>query len=252
MSKRMTRAGAFSIARWLARAAATIACFVVATDVVAQEQFKTPEDAVAALADAVNAGGGKGVMRVLGPGGADIISSGDAVADAAMRQRFISAYEARHNVTMESADKAVLIIGRGEWPFPIPVVQKDGTWRFDTAAGGEEILYRRIGRNESSAIKACLAYMDAQHEYAEKDRGSGAGAYAQRIVSRPGKQDGLYWPVKPGEADSPLGALVARAAAEGYRAGQRRSPYHGYYYKVLTRQGRTRQAAPSTTWWVAG
>jgi hypothetical protein len=130
----------------------------------------------------------------------------------------------------------VLIIGQEDWPFPIPLVRKDSTWRFDTAAGREEILYRRIGRNELSAIQACLAYVDAQQEYAEQGV-AGRGVYAQRIVSRPGKKDGLYWPPESSADESPLGDLAASAAAEGYRVGEQRAPYHGYYYKVLTRQG---------------
>jgi Protein of unknown function (DUF2950) len=130
----------------------------------------------------------------------------------------------------------VLIIGREDWPFPIPLVRKDNAWRFDTAAGRDEILYRRIGRNELSAIQACLAYVDAQQEYAERGI-AGSGVYSQRIVSRPGQKDGLYWPADSGMDESPLGELAANAAAEGYRVGQERTPYHGYYYKVLTRQG---------------
>jgi Protein of unknown function (DUF2950) len=137
---------------------------------------------------------------------------------------------------MEGTDKAVLILGREDWPFPIPLMRKDGSWRFDTAAGREEILYRRVGRNELSAIQACLAYVDAQQEYAERGI-AGNGVYAQRIVSQPGNKDGLYWPAQSGEDESPLGELAASAAAEGYRVGQQRAPYHGYYYKVLTRQG---------------
>jgi hypothetical protein len=193
---------------------------------------------VAALIDAARAGAPAQLTRVLGPGSAEIVRSGDPVADAAARKRVLDAYDAGHRIASEDADKAVLTIGTEDWPFPIPLVRKDGTWRFDTAAGREEILYRRIGRNELSAIQACLAYVDAQHDYAEKDRaGSGAGIYAQRIVSRPGKKDGLYWPAVAGEDESPLGELVASATVEGYRAGQQRVPYHGYYYKVLTRQG---------------
>jgi hypothetical protein len=173
----------------------------------------------------------------LGRDGADIVSSGDPVADASARNRVIEGYDAKHQVVMEGTDKAVLIIGREDWPFPIPLVRKDSTWRFDTAAGREEILFRRIGRNELSAIQACLAYVDAQQAYAEVGV-AGNGVYAQRIVSRPGKKDGLYWPAQSGADESPLGELAANAAAEGYRVGEQRAPYHGYYYKVLTRQGR--------------
>jgi Protein of unknown function (DUF2950) len=115
-------------------------------------------------------------------------------------------------------------------------VRKDGTWRFDTATGREEILYRRIGRNELDAIETCLAYVDAQRDYAEQGV-AGNGVYAQRIVSRPGRKDGLYWSAQSGADESPLGELAANAAAEGYRAGHQRAPYHGYYYQVLTRQG---------------
>jgi len=202
----------------------------------AQQSFKTAEEAADALVSAAKTGDRKAVLTVLGQKGADIVSSGDPVADASARNRVIEAYNAKHQMAMEGTDKAVLIIGHEDWPFPIPLVRKDGTWRFDTAAGREEILYRRIGRNELSAIQACLAYVDAQQEYAERGI-AGNGVYAQRIVSEPGKKDGLYWPAQPSEDDSPLGELAASAAAEGYRVGQQRAPYHGYYYKVLTRQG---------------
>ena len=202
----------------------------------AQQSFKTAEEAADALVSAAKTGDRKAVLTVLGQKGADIVSSGDPVADASARNRVIEAYNAKHQMAMEGTDKAVLIIGHEDWPFPIPLVRKDGTWRFDTAAGREEILYRRIGRNELSAIQACLAYVDAQQEYAERGI-AGNGVYAQRIVSGPGKNDGLYWPAQPSEDDSPLGDLAASAAAEGYRVGQQRAPYHGYYYKVLTRQG---------------
>ena len=202
----------------------------------AQQSFKTAEEAADALVSAAKTGDRKAVLTVLGQKGADIVSSGDPVADASARNRVIEAYNAKHQMAMEGTDKAVLIIGHEDWPFPIPLVRKDGTWRFDTAAGREEILYRRIGRNELSAIQACLAYVDAQQEYAERGI-AGNGVYAQRIVSGPGKNDGLYWPAQPSEDDSPLGELAASAAAEGYRVGQQRAPYNGYYYKVLTRQG---------------
>ena len=202
----------------------------------AQQSFKTAEEAADALVSAAKTGDRKAVLTVLGQKGADIVSSGDTVADASARNRVIEAYNAKHQMAMEGTDKAVLIIGHEDWPFPIPLVRKDGTWWFDTAAGREEILYRRIGRNELSAIQACLAYVDAQQEYAERGI-AGNGVYAQRIVSGPGKNDGLYWPAQPSEDDSPLGELAASAAAEGYRVGQQRAPYHGYYYKVLTRQG---------------
>lgn len=215
-----------------------ISMFALISAASAQQSFKTPEDAAAALASAAKDAWPNGVVTVLGPEGADIVSSGDAVADESNRQRFLAAYDARHRIAKEGDDRAEMIIGPEDYPFPIPIVRKDDSWRFDSAAGRLEILYRRIGRNELDAIQSCLAYVDAQNEYAEKDpAGTGGAIYAQRIVSQPGKKDGLYWPTAAGEEASPLGALVARATAEGYGAGGGRTPYHGYYYKVLTKQG---------------
>jgi hypothetical protein len=224
---------------YLSRAAAwTAAILVVATAsvAIAQQSFKTAEEAAGALVNAARNGDRKAILAVLGPDGADIVSSGDAVADAATRKEFVAAYDAKHQIAMEGDDKAAMVIGQDDFPVPIPLVRKDGAWRFDTAGGREEILYRRIGRNELSTIEACRAYVDAQQEYAEKGV-AGNGVYAQRMVSRPGKKDGLYWPAQSGEDESPLGELVAAATARGYRAGQERAPYHGYYYKILSRQG---------------
>ncbi len=224
-----------SLAR-VASVTAAVLVFAIACVANAQQPFNTMDEAADALMSAVRAGDRKGILAVLGQEGADIVSSGDAVADAAARKRVLEAYDAKHQVVLEGADKAALIIGPEDWPFPIPLVRKDGTWRFDTAAGRDEILFRRIGRNELSAIQTCLAYVDAQQEYADKGV-AGSGVYAQRIVSQTGKKDGLYWPAQTGEDDSPLGELAADAAAEGYRVGQQPMPYHGYYYKVLTQQG---------------
>jgi hypothetical protein len=204
----------------------------------AQQAFKTPDEAASALVSAAKAGDRKAIVTVLGPDGDDIVSSGDDVADAVTRQKFVATYEAKHQITMDGDNKAIMVIGQDDFPFPIPLVRKDGLWRFDTAAGREEILFRRIGRNELDAIQSCLAYVDAQYEYAEKDRiGAGLNTYAQRIISRPGQKDGLYWPASQGEDVSPLGEFIGRATAEGYRTGAGRTPYHGYYFKILTRQG---------------
>jgi hypothetical protein len=206
------------------------------TCAMAQVRYGSPDEAVTALITAATAADARELARVLGPGSGEILSSGDPVADAATRKRVVAGYEARHQVMMEGADKAVLVIGQQEWPFPIPLVRKDGAWSFDTAAGREEIVFRRIGQNELSAIQTCLAYVDAQQEYGEREI-AGSGAYAQRVISRPGRKDGLYWPTQAGEDESPLGELVAAATAEGYRPGERPIPYHGYYYRILTRQG---------------
>lgn len=222
-----------------------LAGLVAATAIVAsvsaasaQQSFKSPEDAVAALVTATKDNWPKGVVAVLGADGSDIVSSGDKIADEAMREKFLAAYDAKHQVTKEGDDKAVMLIGTEDFPFPIPLKRKGAAWQFDTAAGRTEVLYRRIGRNELAAIQAALAYVDAQNEYADKDRtGAGVATYAQRIVSSPGKKDGLYWPAAPGEDPSPLGELVARASTEGYSVGGDRAPFHGYYFKILKRQG---------------
>jgi hypothetical protein len=162
--------------------------------------------------------------------------SGDEVADREARERFVGAYDTKHNVVVEG-EKAFVVVGADDFPLPIPLTRQKAGWKFDAAAGRLEILYRRIGRNELDAIQTCRAYVDAQEEYADKDRtGAGAGVYAQRIVSGPGKKDGLFWPASEGDA-SPLGAFIAQASTEGYKAGEGRTPYHGYYYRILTQQG---------------
>jgi Protein of unknown function (DUF2950) len=205
---------------------------------VAQERFKTPEAAVDALVAAAKAGDTKALVRVLGPGGKAIVSSGDPVADTNIREKFVAAYEAKHAIEREGDGTQTLIIDADDFPFPIPLVNRGGEWQFDTAAGLDEILRRRIGRNELAAIRVSLAYVQAQNEYASLDPGGlGPHVYAQRIVSRLGKKDGLYWPTAEGETPSPLGELAAKASAEGYKAGAAPIPYHGYYYRILTRQG---------------
>jgi Protein of unknown function (DUF2950) len=209
-----------------------------ASSATAQQAFKTPDEAASALVSAAKTGNAKSIVTVLGPDGEDIVSSGDEVADVATREKFVTAYDAKHQITMDGDNKATMVIGGEDFPLPIPIVRKDGMWRFDTAAGREEILFRRIGKNELDAVQASLAYVDAQNEYAEKDRiGAGVNTYAQRIISQPGKRDGLYWPASQGAEESPLGELVAQATAQGYRVGGGRTPYHGYYFKILTKQG---------------
>jgi hypothetical protein len=216
---------------------AALLIFAGASLAFAQEKYATPEAAVDALIASARGGDEKAGLVVLGPGGGDIISSGDKVSDDAARARFVSAYDAKHEIKMEGDDKATLIIGANDYPFPIPLGRKAGKWSFDTEAGRIEILARRIGHNELDTIQTALAYVDAQDEYASKDRaGGGVGVYAQRFISEPDKKDGLYWPTAQGEEESPLGELFAQASQEGYVAGKH-APYHGYYYKILTKQG---------------
>lgn len=217
--------------------AAAFGLVAAATAARAQEPFKTPSDAATALIEAARGNEEKRLRAVLGIVGRDSLHSGDDVADAADRKRFLEAYDSRHSIN-EQGDKATLLVGQDDFPFPIPIVRRGDGWKFDGVSGRDEILARRIGRNELAAIQASLAFFDAQQEYAAKDRtGQGAGVYAQRIVSRPGAKDGLYWNSAAGEEPSPLGELAAEAAAEGYKAGETRRPFHGYYYKVLKRQG---------------
>ena len=201
----------------------------------AQQAYPTPEDAVAALAAAVKSGTKTAILKVLGDSAEDVLESGDEVADAETRQRFLSAYDARHSIKAEGNKKAMLILGADDFPFPIPLVNSKSGWEFDTDQGRIEILYRRIGRNELDAIQTCLAFVDAENEYADKDRGDGAGVYAQRIVSTPGKKDGLFW--RDDRDPSPLGELAAQASAEGYKVDGQGAPYHGYYFRILKGQG---------------
>ena len=202
----------------------------------AQQAYPSPEDAAAALATAVKAGERRAILKVLGRDAKDIIESGDEVADAGTRQTFLSAYDAKHSIRADGNKKATLILGTDEFQFPIPLVNHRDGWEFDAAAGRREILYRRIGRNELDAIQTCLAYVDAQNEYADKDRtGDGAGVYAQRIVSSAGKKDGLFW--RDDRDPSPIGERAAQAAQEGYKVGAENAPYHGYYYRILRAQG---------------
>jgi hypothetical protein len=225
------RSGLFGLA-----AVVTMLCLLT-TSAYAQQSFSTPEEAAGALAVAVKSGVPRDILKVLGYWGADIVSSGDDVADAETRQRFTAAYDAKHSIKLEGDKKGVIILGADDFPFPIPLTRQKRGWEFDTAAGRLEILYRRIGRNELDAIQTCLAYVDAQNEYAEKDRTEeSTGVYAQRIVSTSGKKDGLYWPSSNGD-QSPLGELAAQASAEGYKVGSGPVPYHGYYYRILTQQG---------------
>jgi hypothetical protein len=207
-----------------------------------QESYQSPEDAVKALVDALTANDQKKLLAIFGygPEVKKLISSGDEVADASARERFLQAYQEKNHIEKISEKKAVLEIGKDDWPFPIPIEKVGKVWRFSITEGREELLNRRIGRNELNAIQVCLAYVDAQREYASKDRnGDGVLEYAQQFVSDPGTRDGLYWEAKEGEEQSPLGPLIGEAKKEGYKKkpGNQPTPYHGYFYKILKAQG---------------
>lgn len=200
-----------------------------------QEHFPSPEAAARALEAAVRSGSAaERVLAVLGPESDKIVSSGDPVDDAATRKRFATAAAERTRIERTTDGVAVLYVGRDDWPFPIPIVRESDGWRFDTAAGKEELLNRRIGRNELIAIAVCRSYVDAQNEFARRFH-----TYAQSIRSTPGKRDGLYWEASDHDV-SPLGPFIASATAEGYRvreASEPPAPYHGYFFRILTAQG---------------
>src|SRR5215470_6994957 len=221
----------------LAALAVTTVFLTVATGALAQGRYRSPDKAIAALADALRTDAPQQVMRVLGPGSEEIVLSGDPIDDAALRKRFLTDFESKYQIVPDGEDQAVLVVGEERWPFPIRLVRLNNTWRFNTQLATSEIVYRRIGRNEMSAIDACGAYVTAQKEYAEKGF-VGKGIYARRFISRPGERDGLYWPAPSGEGESPLGEFANSAAEQGYSVeGKRWAPYQGYYYKILTRQG---------------
>ena len=205
-----------------------------------QRRYADPEQAVAALKTAARADDRAALREIFGPEGRDL-ASGDAVADANDRAVFANAITHFCRVSREGDDKVVLNLGAQDWPFPIPLVKKDGQWYFDTAAGRDEIINRRVGENELMAIDVCRVYVAAQREYATTNHdGSGVLKYAQRLRSTEGQKDGLYWEIPPGGEPSPFGPLVANARAEGYgsrREGEAPRPFHGYLFKILTAQG---------------
>ena len=207
----------------------------------AQTTFASPAEAMRAIVAAVRANDQAKIEAIMGPGSHDVLSSGDPIADKAEGSRF--AARATERTRFEELDSGAVIahIGKDDWPFAFPLVKDGDRWRFDLAAGRDELLNRRIGQNELKALATAHAYVDAQYEYASRPRnGDGKRAYAQKVRSEPGKKDGLYWEDPTGKHPSPLGPLMAEAEAEGYTrpeddAGPR--PYHGYVYRVLTAQG---------------
>jgi hypothetical protein len=203
----------------------------------AQRRFAAPQQAVEALLTAAQASDDTALLEILGPDATDLIHSGDPVADRNGRTRFARAYQRKHSLVERDADRVVLLVGSREYPFPIPVVREKDTWYFDTRAGMEEILNRRIGRNELHTLGVLQAYTLAQREYASRNPD---GAFAQRFASSPGTHDGLYWETAQGEQESPLGPLIARATAEHYDGGLGKEPpqpFHGYYFRILKAQG---------------
>jgi Protein of unknown function (DUF2950) len=207
-----------------------------------QKKFKSPEDAFKALIEAAKNNDTAELLAIFGPEGKDLISSGDAVADRRARERFIKAATDGMKFSKLDDKTMLLIIGKDECSFPIPIVKSGQEWVFSTEEGKEEVLNRRIGRNELNTIQVALAYVDAQRRYASKPRNDdGVLEYAQHFLSNKDRKDGLYWEAAPGEERSPLGPLFARATEEGYtfkKKGEKHAPYYGYYFKILKAQGR--------------
>jgi hypothetical protein len=201
--------------------------------------FRSPEEAVNSFVTKLQEGDIAALQSMLGPGSEELLDSGDPVQDADGRSRFLAAYAASHALVDDGADRKVLVIGEDEWPMPIPIVKRDGQWVFDGEAGIDEMIYRRVGANELGAIDVSRGFVAAQLEYASEGRdGDPPGIYALKLVSDEGLQNGLYWPTAGDEPPSPAGPFVAAAAGEGYRRVEgERTPYHGYYYRMLYAQG---------------
>ena len=209
-----------------------------------EQTFASPQEAVNALVTASKTNDTNGLHSIFGAAGHDLISP-DVVQATEEYKLFVQHLTEKTELVSNSDSNVTLEIGADGWPFPIPLVKQDGQWFFDTAAGAEEILNRRIGMDEIGAINVCHSYVDAQREYASQDRmGDGVLAYAQFLRSTPGTHDGLFWPTnQPGEELSPLGPLIAQARVDGYHRtakmlNDEQAPYHGYYFKILTRQGK--------------
>ena len=242
----------FQIRGWYRIAAMLLMMAAFCTAVLAappqdQRTFASPAEARQALIDAVRAQDHDALRAIFGPVAGEL-EPGDPVEQAAEFEHFARHVAEGVELAKESETKGTLLVGAEKWPFPVPIVNRGGIWLFDTEAGREEILNRRIGQNELLAIQVCRAYVEAQREYytmPEPD-GDQIPKYAQRMISTPGKRDGLYWPTAAGAKESPLGPLVAKAKEEGYmqqrKPGQKGPrPFHGYYFRILKRQGSSAQ-----------
>ena len=240
----MRARGSFRLAVLLAFPAATIASPQSAQQSAraavpsAQRQFATPEAALAALVQATSTFDLDALKQILGPDGDAIVSSGDSVSDKNAAAAFAAKAQQKNQVAVDpkNANRAIISVGDDDWPLPIPLKKTSGQWYFDTKAGRQEILFRRIGANELDAIQICRGYVEAQEQYAqEKHDNDQVNQYAQRIISTPGKRDGLAWRNPDGSWGGPVGEGVAKALDQGYSS--RTEPYHGYFFKILKGQG---------------
>jgi Protein of unknown function (DUF2950) len=210
-----------------------------APSAAAQRQFDTPQQAIDALIQAADPFNVDAVLQILGPDSKDIVTTGDSVQDQNRAQKFAARAREKKVVTVDPKhpSRASVTLGNDDWPFAIPIIKQSGKWVFDSKSGREEILYRRIGTNELDAIQVCRGFVDAEEEYALTTHDdSGINQYAQKIISTPGKRDGLYWKNEDGSSGGPIGEAVAKAIEEGYSAGSG-GGYHGYYFKILKGQG---------------
>ena len=213
-----------------------------AAQAAAQQDFASTDDALAALVKALQAGDTKALRSILGPGSEKLVTSGDPVADENGRKKFLDSFGAAHTLIQAGEDRMTLVIGENNWPWAIPLVQANSRWHFDATSGAQEIINRRIGRNELLAIRTLLTSVEAEKDYYDRlKRGTGTGAYAERFFSTADTQDGLYWEVGEGEPPSPLGPLVDVAQDEGYPGADlpngKQVPYQGYFFHILKAQG---------------
>jgi hypothetical protein len=205
------------------------------------QEFDSPEAAVQAMVDAAKSDGNGALMKLFGKDGEPLVNSGDEVADKNARARFLERYAEANSIDKAVPESVVLEVGADKWPFPVPIVSEGGKWHFDTPTGVDELVNRRVGANELDTIQSCLAYADAQREYYMRNpENAPLLHYAGRLISADGKKDGLYWPAGENEEISPLGLGFAAARAEGYEpkdGSMKGVPFHGYIYRLLTRQG---------------
>jgi Protein of unknown function (DUF2950) len=206
-----------------------------------QRSFESAAEAVQAFVAALRDHNESDLRTILGPDADRVLNSGDRYADQELRNRFVALYDEKHTIDQKASGRAELDVGPNDWPLPIPLVENNGHWVFDTQAGAQTIIDRRIGRNELSAIRTLLACADAQHDFFERTRqATGTGTYATRVLSTPRHHDGLYWPVAEGEAESPLGPLIDAAQEAGYPGelvDGKPIPYEGYHFRILKAQG---------------
>ena len=202
-------------------------------------RFDSPQAAVDAFVAALQKNDQAELTRLLGPGIDGLLSSGDPVQDQADRERFLAAYAKKHSLQAEGDGTQVLVVGDNDWPFPIPLVEHKGRWHLDGNAGADELVYRRIGHNELGAIAVSRGFVAAQQEYAAQGHdGDPPGIYALKLISDEGTQNGLYWPVADGEPPSPAGPRLAQASPQQLGRREAGAPYHGYYFRVLSAQGK--------------